>query len=552
MTEAELRSLLAEQEGERVEFKPNLLSRRDITEYTVGIGNAGGGWLIMGVADRPPRHVQAIEVPSDEELAKIRQSVADSAQVHITIETVRLPEGPVLVAGIPPRPLGLPFHTRDGKYLIRLGDGLRGMTLPEIDAIRRKAGMELSASPISGKTPDLLSPVGMEELRRLMAEAGASSDLIRLPDADLLRALGALREDGALLTAGLLLAGRPETIRAHLPHSQWQFRRMKSDTEYDQAEDGCECLPVALRRLRELVAANNPIVTIPGWLVHPEFPRYPSLALRELLVNALPHRDYEVPGAVMLKLYPDRLELSNPGGFVGGVTPQNILHHPSAPRYPTLFQALARMRLANAANLGVPRVFRDLLTEGKEPPVYWASTYAVRVTVQGQEARREFLELMHRYPDLDVDHLFALHFLTRHREITVRVASELCQRPVEGAREILGQLATQWNLLEAGGGAGRGRYYRLSRAAYELLLGVLRYHVDRRLSQENAKARVLAALADRPLTNAEVREITQMDRLQVVKLMKALEGEGLVRLDRRGRGSRWHISSKPGIVPKTF
>ncbi len=304
--------------------------------------------------------------------------------------------------------------------------------------------------------------------------------------------------------------------------------------------------------MRELVAANNPIVTIPGWLVHPEFPRYLTLALRELLVNALAHRDYEAPGAVMLKLYPDRLDLSNPGGFVGGVTPENILHHPSAPRYPTLFQALTRMRLANAANLGVPRVFRDLLTEGKEPPIYWASVHSVRVTVKGQDARREFLELVQRHPDLDVDHLLVLHYLTRLREITVREAADFCQRPMEGAREILGQLATHWNLLEAGGGAGRGRYYRLSRAAYELLLGTLRYHVDRRLSQENAKARVLAALADRPLTNAEVREITQMGRLQVVKLMKALEGEGLVRLDRRGRASRWFISGKPGNVPGTF
>jgi ATP-dependent DNA helicase RecG len=197
------------------------------------------------------------------------------------------------------------------------------------------------------------------------------------------------------------------------------------------------------------------------------------------------------------------------------------------------------MRLANAANLGVPRVFRDLLTEGKEPPVYWASTHAVRVTVQGQETRREFLELMHHHPDLDVDHLLVLHFLTRHREITVRLASELCQRPMEGAREILGQLATQWNLLEAGGGAGRGRYYRLSRPAYGLLVGAMKYHVDRRLSAENAKARVLAALADRSLTNAEVREITQLGRNQALWLMKGLAGEGLARLRGRGRGSRW-------------
>lgn len=223
------------------------------------------------------------------------------------------------------------------------------------------------------------------------------------------------------------------------------------------------------------------------------------------------------------------------------MTAQNILHHPSAPRYPTLFQALARMRLANAANLGVPRVFRDLLTEGKEPPSYWASERAVRVTVKGQEARREFLELVQRHLDLDVDHLLVLHYLTRHREITARTAAEICQRPIEGAREILGRLASQWRLLEAGGGAGRGRYYRLSRAAYELLVGTLKYHVDRRLTLENAKARVLAALEEGPLTNADVREITQLSRYQCVRLMASLRADGVVEVRGSRRGARWHL-----------
>lgn len=319
MTEVELRRLLARRESEAIECKPALLSRREMAEYAVGIGNAGGGWLIMGVSDRIPRRVHPVNVPSDDELARIRESVADSAQIHITIEIVPTREGPVLVAQIPARPRGIPFH------------------------------------------------------------------------------------------------------------------------------------------------------------------------------------------------------------------------------------ALARMRLANAANLGVPRIFRDLLSEGKEPPAYWSSDHAVRVTVKGQEARREFLELVQRYPGLHVDHLLVIHYLTRHREVTARTAAELCQRPIEGAREMLGQLVAHWNLLEAGGGAGRGRYYRLSRAVYDLLVGTLKYHVDRRLAIENAKARVLAVLAvlaERPLTNADVREITQMGRNQALWLMKTLEKEDLVLLEGQGRASRWKLNPK--------
>jgi ATP-dependent DNA helicase RecG len=542
MTPAELLQLLARPESEGVECKPALLSRREAAEYAVGIGNSGGGWLLMGVSDRIPRSVLPFDVPPDAELAKLRESVADSAGIHVAIERVETTDGPVLAMQIPPRPRGTLFHTRDGKYMIRLGEGLRGMTLAEIDAIRREAGTELTAGPVPGALPDLISPAAMEELRRLMQEAGAPADLLGQGDADLLRSLGVVTGEGTLLMAGLLLAGKAEVIRTHLPHAQWQFRRMLSDTQYDQAEDGYDCLPLALKRLRELVAANNPVVTIPVGLVHPEFPRYPTLALREIIVNALAHRDYTVPGAVTLKLYPDRLELSNPGGFVGGVTPQNILHHPSAPRYPAVFNALARMRLANAANLGVPRVFRDLLSEGKEPPTYWCSQHAVGVVLAGGQTRRAFLELVQHHLDLDVDHLLVLHYLTRHRELTARRAAELCQRPPAVASEILSRLAAHWRLLETGG-SGRGRYYRLARSTYESLIGAMDYHVDRRLALENAKARVLAVLAERDLTNSQIREITQMGRSQALWLMKTLEKQGVVSLEGKGRASRWRSAA---------
>jgi len=122
--------------------------------------------------------------------------------------------------------------------------------------------------------------------------------------------------------------------------------------------------------------------------------------------------------------------------------------------------------------------------------------------------------------------------------------AQLCQRTIEWSREVLGQLATRHELLELGGGAGRGRYYRLSRTAYDLLVGSVEYHVDRRLARENVKARILAVLKERPLTNAQVREIGQLDRSQALQIMRSLKSEGAVVLDGTGRGSRWKLAPK--------
>jgi len=158
VNERELRRLMASFESESIEFKPGIPSRNDIAEYAVGIGNAGGGWLILGVSDRIPRHVLPLPVPQDEDLARIRESVADATQIRIEIETVATIDGTVLAIRIPPRPRGVPFHTETGKYLIRLGEGLRGMTLSEIDGIRREAGIELTANPIMGDPAGMIVP----------------------------------------------------------------------------------------------------------------------------------------------------------------------------------------------------------------------------------------------------------------------------------------------------------------------------------------------------------------------------------------------------------
>jgi ATP-dependent DNA helicase RecG len=542
MTHDELKALIETRESANTEFKPAVLSRKEIAEYAVGIGNAGGGRLVMGVSDKPPRRILGIPEPAPDEVQRIRESVADSAQIHLDIEIVRTPDGPVVVAWVPARPRGVPLHTRDGKYLVRLGDELRGLTVAEIDAIRQEAGVEFTAQMLPGEWRHLVRPAGMEELRNLMREANAPADLLKLDDVDLLRALGLLSEDGRLLLAGMLLVGQSEPIRDRVPSAQWHFFRMLSETDYDLVERGYDCITVALRRLRDLVNANNPIVTFKGPLVHPEFPRYPPVAVRELLVNALVHRDYRALGNVTVKLYPHSLEITNAGGFPGDVTPQNILHHASIPRNPALFAAVSRMRLANAANLGVQRVFRDLLVEGKEPPRFRSTGQTVFVTVKGQDARREFVEFVRVHPDLDGDGLLVVHRLTQQETIDARETAEMAQRSLADARELLGDLVSRWHLLEAAG-KGRGRHYRLSREASEPLAGMLAFVVHKQLGEEkaDAKTHVLAALAEESLSNADIRRLTQLGRYQSVRLLDSLRRAGAIELRGRGRNARWYL-----------
>jgi len=88
MTGEELQALMASNEAEHVEFKPSLLSWSEITRYAVGIGNSGGGHLIMGVTNKLPRRVQPVGPLSAEDIQQIRRSVYDSAQINVQVENL--------------------------------------------------------------------------------------------------------------------------------------------------------------------------------------------------------------------------------------------------------------------------------------------------------------------------------------------------------------------------------------------------------------------------------------------------------------------------------
>jgi predicted HTH transcriptional regulator len=84
----------------------------------------------------------------------------------------------------------------------------------------------------------------------------------------------------------------------------------------------------------------------------------------------------------------------------------------------------------------------------------------------------------------------------------------------------------------------------LTAATYEQLGEAAAYDVDARLSRENHKGRVLAALARRALANADIREITQLDRQGAKRLIQELRDEGRVVQQGRGRASRWVLASR--------
>ncbi len=110
---------------------------------------------------------------------------------------------------------------------------------------------------------------------------------------------------------------------------------------------------------------------------------FPEGALRELITNAVLHRNYAVYGSdIQIALYDDRLEIVSPGGLPRGMTVARMQTGCSRCRNKAIAEAFAYMRIAETWGLGVPNVMRAFRDYGLPVPEYTDWGNAVRVTVR--------------------------------------------------------------------------------------------------------------------------------------------------------------------------
>jgi len=124
-----------------------------------------------------------------------------------------------------------------------------------------------------------------------------------------------------------------------------------------------------------------------------QVPAYDEKVVRELLVNALVHRPYTQQGDIYLNLYPDRLEVVNPGRLPLGVTPRNMLHA-SRRRNEGLARVFHDLGLMEREGSGFDLIYDRLLSQGRPAPVPEEGADWVKVTIQRRIVKPELIKLL--------------------------------------------------------------------------------------------------------------------------------------------------------------
>jgi ATP-dependent DNA helicase RecG len=215
-----------------------------------------------------------------------------------------------------------------------------------------------------------LDPLEIARAKNILRRINPDSELLKLDDKAFLVGLGAVR-NGKVTHAGLLLFGREQVLTSLCPQHQVHYVHLISDTSVARNDSYRFGLLNVLERLEwTFTGPVNPEEELSIGFFKLRIPAFPWEVVREAVLNAVTHRDYADPGEVLIRHANRELVVSNPGGFIGGITPQNILRHEPVSRNRTLAEAFEKLRLVEKAGIGRRRIFIPTKTKGLEPIRY--------------------------------------------------------------------------------------------------------------------------------------------------------------------------------------
>jgi ATP-dependent DNA helicase RecG len=435
-----------------------------------GMANTGGGSILIGITPRSGQVQGVRDVEKAIELSFQAALLVDPAlvlPVPRVYSTGGLNSTQVLWVTIP---AGLPHvYSLDGSYLGRDGrqtNPLSARRLRQLLVERGAIQLE-TAGPPEATLADL-DPQQTEAYLDLLKEStGLFKGAGREAGQEILTQRGCLKRVSGELRptyAAVLLFGRypqqwlPNStiLAAHFPGIAFSDRFIKQDIS--------GTLPEQIRQAEAFVRANlRKVVRLAG-LTRQEAPEYPLEAVRELLVNAIAHRDYNLQGDnIHLNIFSDRLEVQSPGRLPGPVTLDNLLEARFS-RNAVIVQVLSDMGFIERLGYGLDRVVTVLRQNQLRPPRFEEIAGCFRVTLHAPYIGQDSASIpdLSKYKGMNLNQRqeMALTHLALHRRISNSSYRELCPdvHP-ETLRRDLAELVSRGILLKIGD--KRATYYIL-------------------------------------------------------------------------------------------
>ena len=449
-------NLLAKGECETLDFKEQLEDKiafgkslknfapkyDELAKDVVAFANKKGGFLFVGIEDKTKEVNPDFEYTDNKVFELIRQ-VQDRTVPSITIKPHR-----VNVNGKEILVLEAPFTTQlhrtsKSEYLIRSNDGNRPIETYEMATVQAEKGLivfdqktwdlplfskatDKQGNPIPGwqdieKTRDLFARIQREK---------PQSPYLKNNSPEFTETLGLIKEENGKslpTTTGILFIGNTKALK-ELPYNQIKYIRYYEDGTYTPFEYSGNLIEMADACYQQLKSETK-VKEFHFGLFREYIEDYPEVVLRELLINAIAHRDYSRQQIIEIRKYPNYLEFESPGHFPQGINETNFLRKTN-PRNPGIMDVLREINYAEKAGSGFDKIFTALLSKGKKlpQPIQTENSILLRVEADVYSEKLAELSLLYKQAakkDIDLEKLIVLNHIYTGQKLTFQQLEQL-------------------------------------------------------------------------------------------------------------------------------
>lgn len=497
--------------------------------------------MILGVTDKRPRKVVGTSAFLQPE--RTRKGLCERTRLLITFDEITHSDGRVLVFYVPSRPVGAAVKD-EGVYWSREEDSLVPLSEERLREIFAEGGKDFSAEICAELTMDDLNLSTVENFRRLWVEKS-----IKGQDFDFAGRLQTLSAqefltdaeamiDGQLTYASLILFGLREAVKKRLAQAEVIFEYRSSDASgaAQVRHEYTEGFFAVYETLWDQINLRNEKQEFQeGFFVHP-ISTFSERPVREIILNAICHRDYQLGGSIFIRQYPRRLEVDSPGGLPSGITLENILdrHKSRNRRIAEIFQ---RCGFVERSGQGMNLIFEESIRQGKPIPDFSRTdSYQVGITLFGNIQNPHFVRFVEK-----VGNETAATFGTRDWLLLDTVSREMSvpEELVDRCKRL-----EELGLIER----IRGRKFILSRRYYEFVGKKGAYTRKRGLDREQNIALLLNHIRQNASQGSKLQELCEVVPAllptYVQSLLRTLKRRGQIYPNGITNSARWFPATK--------
>lgn len=440
---------------------------RDLSVTCVALANAQGGTIYVGYEDKtkeplPNQHVNTKEI--NDTLSRLR---GHCFNVGISASEIKThPNGGEYFELYVAPSLKSIATTSDAKIYIRIGDKCEPVRNEEIQRLSiEKGAYQWEVLPTTVYFKDIPHNNIKKFVQDIRESDRVKAHVKQMTDEEVIEHYNLIDGERATNLGVLWLGTASQRSRISYPITVQYivYNNLEQKVRKEEWHDNTLNPKELLIDIEQTATELNYAYEIPDGLFRKQIRHYHPKVIRELLLNAFAHHCFTISNDIMICVFPDRMEISSPGGLPLGITKDNILHqrHRRNPHFTTI---MSDLKLMEGEGSGYDLIYEITSMDSKRPPVIESSFNETKVTVYSEIQNPDIITLLDYTQNnyqLSQKNFIAFGAIAQAEKIrSVDLVGFLQLSEEDRLRSYIGNLLKDELILKDG--RGKGTFYKIN------------------------------------------------------------------------------------------